>query len=140
MLLIIHAFNLICARMKRVLAFISLLLYLGYITGMVLNTCYLENENERTGYTTCFSNPNIAGEITNERSGSEFPASILLKIHTHTVATAKIKPPSSSSGPAFTTVYPSILVKPVYSNLLSEPGLKFSYVTPIFLRNCVLRI
>jgi hypothetical protein len=127
--------------MKRLLAFISLLLYIGYITGISLvsftqQTPFIYTDEQGTVY----NYPQQSAEILGENCFDNVSSKYTVPVHSHTVVIGKTKLPYAFSCPVITAG----LAFTRFQNTDKFSAEKFAsqplFSAPIFLRNCILRI
>ena len=127
--------------MKRVLAAISLILYVGYISGILLLT-----------YNQCFhlicSDVLHADDRCSKKTAQSSDKALLDKIsvhyssnlYSHTVATGKTKLPNTFSCPVITAKFTLGHFDTISGSAILKPAQPVTQLMPVFLQNCVLRL
>jgi len=127
--------------MKKAAAIILFFLYLGYVTGMTLNTYNSGNGTPCSDICTTANNyDDISSSSADNCSHYEHYTSKAVTLHHHVSATGKVKQPRSPSSCPLLFADPTLLPEHVYTSLLLHEAEPLSYTIPIFLKNGVLRL
>ena len=125
--------------MKRVIAYISLILYIGYANGILLKTYNQASDNScsQESYTAyCF--PGNAAEFADTSSDSQLSMHRFFTFDALTTTIGKIKLPDASSSRVITATFTISPYEVVYNSAVTDPAQLHTQPAAIFLQNRVL--
>ena len=131
----------ICSRMKRILAVLILILYTGYVSGILLvpynQRFHLICLNERNVEDCCSKK---AEQSSNQALLDKISAHYSSALYSHTAAAGKTKLPAVFSGPVVAAGFTLSHFESVSTSSTRRPAQPVTQLTPVFLQNCVLRL
>lgn len=127
--------------MKRVITTVLLVLYVGYVSGILLVTprqpFHLICSDERDLNDCCSENTR---QSSNKALLDKISAHYSSNLYSHTVATGKTQLPNVFSCPVITARFTISHFETVGTSSILKPAQRVTQLTPVFLQNCVLRL